>query len=130
MTSSVVIPVFSKKDVRANLPMCERCFPAKASWYSFFMQGGKASITVSFGSSSSFSFVLCLVRVCLSFSTCSAIFGGSFRSWGWSLFSMYWRISSWRSRHVRFFDRYTWPFCRVVFTSFHSGSWKWDVFSR
>lgn len=44
------------------------------------MHGGKASIIVSFGNSSSLSFVLCLIRDCLSFSMRSDISGGSFMS--------------------------------------------------
>ena len=130
MTFSVVMPVFIRNEVSANLPMWERCFPVRAFWYSFFMHGGKASITVFLGSSSSFSFVLCFRRVCLSFSMCSVISFGGVILVVWSLFSMWRRISSWSRRHTRFFVRRISPFCSVVFTSFHSGSWKFDVFFR
>jgi len=56
VTFSVVMPTFTRNDVRANLPMWEMFRPEDIASYSLFMHGGKAGMTTSLGSSSIFIF--------------------------------------------------------------------------
>lgn len=75
MTFSGGIPVFVRKEVSVNLPMCERWRPFEIAWCRVFMQGGKAVCMMVFGKPSVSVFpifsldnlsILCAISVILS----------------------------------------------------------------